>query len=52
MLCIITDGLAWSVGHRLSVYMSVTVVSPTKTAELIDMPFLFITPFTNHFLAL
>jgi len=34
---IVTDRVAWSVG--LSVGRSVTVVSPAKTAELIEMPF-------------
>jgi len=30
---IVTDGVAWSVG------LSLTIVSPTKTAEPIEMPF-------------
>jgi len=34
---IATDGVAWSVG--LSVCLSVTTVSPAKTAEPIDVPF-------------
>jgi len=34
---VVTDGLAWSV--CLSVCLSVTIVSPAKTAEPIEMPF-------------
>jgi len=34
---IVTDRLAWSVG--LSVGQSITVVSPAKTAQPIEMPF-------------
>ena len=34
---IVTDRVAWSVG--LSVGRSVALVSPAKTAELIEMPF-------------
>jgi len=34
---IVTDRVAWSVG--LSVGLSVTVVSPAKTAQPIEMPF-------------
>ena len=34
---IVTDRVAWSVG--LSVCLSVTLVSPAKTAEPIEMPF-------------
>ena len=34
---IVTDRVAWSVG--LSVYQSVTLVSPAKAAEPIEMPF-------------
>jgi len=34
---IVTDRVAWSVG--LSVRVSITVVSPAKTAALIEMPF-------------
>ena len=34
---IATDGVAWSVG--LSVCLSVTTVSPAKTAEPIEIPF-------------
>jgi len=33
----VTDGVAWSVS--LSVCLSVTLVSPAKMAELIEMPF-------------
>jgi len=34
---IVTDQVAWSVCR--SVCLSVTIVSPAKTAELIEMPF-------------
>jgi len=34
---IVTDRVAWSVG--LSVGLSVTLVSPAKVAEAIEMPF-------------
>jgi len=34
---IVTDGEAWF--GRRSVGLSVTIVSPAKTAELIEMPF-------------
>jgi len=37
MLSIVTDRVSWSVG--LSVGQSVTLVSPAKTAEPIEMPF-------------
>jgi len=37
MQLIVSDRVAWSVG--LSVYLSVTVMSPAKTAEPIEMPF-------------
>ena len=37
MRAIATDGVAWSVSA--SVCLCVTRVSPTKTAELIEMPF-------------
>jgi len=34
---IVTDRVAWSVGPSVS--LSVTLVSPAKTAEPIEMPF-------------
>jgi len=34
---IVTDGIVWSV--CLSVSLSVTIMSPAKTAELIEAPF-------------
>jgi len=37
MRSVVIDGVAWSVG--LSVGLFVTIVSPAKTAEPIDMPF-------------
>ena len=37
MWSIVTDGVAWSVCR--SVCRSVTIVSPAKTAEAIEMPF-------------
>jgi len=37
MWSIVTDRVAWSVG--LPVGLSVTLVNPAKTAELINMPF-------------
>jgi len=37
MRSIVTDRVPWSVS--LSVCLSVTLVSPAKTAELIEMPF-------------
>jgi len=37
MQSIVTDQVVWSVG--LSVCLSVTLVSPAKTAEPIEMPF-------------
>jgi len=39
---IVTDRVAWSVGR--SVYLSITLVSPTKTAAPIEMPFGLRTP--------
>ena len=44
----VTDKVAWSVG--LSVGRSITVVSPVKMAELIEMPFglrIWVGPRTN-----
>jgi len=42
---IVTNQMVWSVG------LSVTIVSPAKTAELIDMPFELRTPVPrNHVL--
>jgi len=36
---LLTDRVAWSVCLCMSVYLSVTVVSPAKTAEPIEIPF-------------